>query len=301
MDDPRMPVLPGGRVRRPDIRGKYFCHHVSFETLTASAIDSRDQFVVGAEGIGFEILKTSVLAQNYGAKVLLELTPQGQKLSNVPMFLSLFGTGRLPQYWSPGIFLPIATTLVVAADDRQLIAGAQNVRIAFHGRKVYRQPVYPRREYRTYFPYSYVANFTADNGGVGALTANGVSILNIPTDGSADFEVRAISIVSDAAITLQVASESDNWFQETMRSELFGGSLVELPTDGGSGEYAFRLPAPRFVPGAEPISVYVTEAGGVANRVQIAFHGNKLYPKGGLAIPEVLVRLERGIEPRSLR
>lgn len=290
MDDPRYAVLPGGMVRRPDIRGKYYCHTASFETLASGAIDSRDSFMVSGEGIGFEILKLAALASNYGAKVNFELTPQGQKLSNVPFFLSHLGTGRLPMVLSPGLFLPRATTLVVSADDRQLVNAAQNVWLAFHGRKVYPEPIYPRREFRGYVPYRYLGNFTNDNGGAGPIAANGTLYLNIPTDGGADFEVRSLTIVSDAPITLQIATEGDNWFQEPVRSELFGGSLIEIAVNGGSGEYPFLLPAPRFVPGAEPITVYVADQGGVSNRVQIALNGNKLYPAGGMGIPAVLTR-----------
>lgn len=273
-----------GPIQRPALTSRYFAYLHAFDPLAASAVGSRDDFVVSAEA-DFEIMKIAVLANNYGAKIRLEATPQSESYTSVPIFLSALA-GRKPLILDPGLRLRRNSVVTAILDDRQTTAASQSIFIAYHGRKVGDHPYLPPRVYHFAKPYWYVANFTANDGGSGALAANGTGAASIRTDGDSDFEVRKILCVSDAEFACQVESQGgDLWFNEFMRSELLSGSLIETPPVNVpyfAGEYPFELPAPRVIQGANYITVHVEERGSAANRIQVIFYGVRLYPAGGV-------------------
>ena len=117
------------------------------------------------------------------------------------------------------------------------------------------------------------------------IPAGQVGVFTLRFDGDSDFDVRKITLVSDAPITFQVQSDDDNWFQRPIRSELLGGSQIEVPGGTGifSGELPFMLPHPRFVTKAAYLNVTVSNLDVVnSNRVQVAFWGTRLFPGGGV-------------------
>jgi hypothetical protein len=130
-----------------------------------------------------------------------------------------------------------------------------------------------------------VANFTANDGGPGAIAAGSTQIFTLRADGDSDFEVQKITVVSDGPCTVQIQSDNDNWFVAALRSELLGGSNIETTAGTFSGERPFILPAPRLITGAGYITSTVANLDAVnANRVQVTYWGVRLYPAGGLRL-----------------
>lgn len=287
------PIVIGNRITtgqpyRPVARqvqwGKYFAFQHAFTGATILASGARGSRVVlqMPGDFDFYVMKISCLADNYAVKVRHEITSVSEGFETVPVYLSNFGTGRLPLQINPAWILPRNSIFTLIADDRQLIAGTNNVRVVYHGAKVSPFPLVPARRYHRAKQYIYPANFTADDDGTGALTASSQQIFTRRIDGEADFEVQKITIVSDGACQFNVQSDSDNWFSTDLRSELFGGTTIETPPFGASGEYPFILPAPRIVSAGGYLATTVTDLSVATNRVQILYHGVRLYPAGGL-------------------
>lgn len=272
----------GSIVRKPQFE-KFFAYSHLYETLAASAVGTRRTFTVDPNVSHFAVKKTAALADNYAAKVQLLITPAQESFADTPFYVAHFGTGQYPLILNPPWRIGKNATVTCVADARQLVAAAQNVRIAYHGAKVYPTPVYPLRVYDSSKPATYVANYTDDDGGVGDLAANQVLPTSIRVDADSDFEVQKVTFVSDAGITVQIRSDGENWFDQDLRSELLGGSVIEnaAPPMLLSGWAPFILPAPRLITGGGYIITTVSEKGGVANRAQILFHGTRYYPAGG--------------------
>ena len=254
--------------------------------LGSGAIGTRVLIPIAGEA-DFAIVKTAALADNYGAKVQMLITPVNEQLQIAPCFLSSFGSGRLPKVYTPPWYVSRSAVITLIFDDRQLVAGAQNVFVALHGLKVFRTPFLPARSYAAQKQYAYIANFTADDGGVGALASNGTAWATVRTDGDSDFEVTKLSVLSDGPVKLQIQSDGDYWMNSALRGELLSGSNIEHPEGagvvGGSGEFPFVLPVPRIVTGGGYLSVFATDLSGAGNRCQVIFHGPRLYPAGGLS------------------
>ena len=270
---------PWRNVRRPAQREKYFAY-VHQIALGAGAIQQRVPVAMDSES-SFAFRKVSVLADNRGAKVQYVQTPLQEAFQSLPAYLSLYGSGRLPMVIAPPIIIPPAAQYTQIFDDRRLVqVGTNNISIVSHGAKMFAQPFTQTNVYDMAKPFiPYLANFTADDGGVGAIAANGIASFNIRIDQDSDFEVQKIAIVADGPLTIQIISDNDNWFLQPIRGEHLGQSNIELAVAGFfSGELPFILPSPRFVQGAGYITVQVADVSGAANRCMVGFYGPRLYP-----------------------
>jgi hypothetical protein len=278
---------PWRNVSRPEQKEKYFAYVHSL-ALGAAAVQQRVLVATDSES-DFAFRKVSVLADNRGAKIQFVQTPLQEAFQSLPVYLSLYGSGRLPFLINPPIMIPRAAQYTQIFDDRRLVqVGTNNVSVVSHGAKMYDVPFVPRRRYQLAKPFiPYVANFTADDiaagTGGGVIPANGAASYNIRIDNDSDFEVQKLTLVSDGPVLIQIISDNDNWFLQAIRGEHLGGTTIEVAAAPGtfSGELPFILPAPRFIPGAGYITVQVSDVSGAANRCMVGFTGVRLYPRGG--------------------
>jgi hypothetical protein len=281
---PRMPY-----DRAPQY-GKYFAYEHEFLPLGASAVNVIKGLVIDGN-TDFLLQDLAALFGNGACLATWNLSPLGENFNNVPAYLSLLlGSGQFCRPVNPPRVLRRNSTLTVTLTDDQLVPAEQNVIFAYHGTKVSRTPIIPARRYERSEPFDYVASFTAkdsDPSGtpVGPIAAGATVISSVRTDGGSDFEVQEIACVSDGPCTVQIANDQDNWFLTPLRSELFGGSPIELTTFPilFSGSRGYRLPGPRLITAAGYIQTTVSNKMAAAtNRVQMAYRGQRLYPAGGL-------------------
>jgi hypothetical protein len=197
----------------------------------------------------------------------------------------MYGDGRFPSQLQTPIVLPRNAIYTAKASNRNNLGVATTILIAHFGAKVYRNPYLGVRRYRQQKPYTYVANFTPFDGGKGQIAAGATDIFTLRLDGDSDFDVRKLTVSSDASVLIQIRTDDDNWFLRPIRSELLGGGFVDVPTVAGttSGELPFFLPVPRLITAAGYINVTVTNLDAV-NPIdcQIGFWGTRLYPGGGI-------------------
>lgn len=285
---------PPGRYQRRPQNTKFFTvvhQFIPGTTVGWPGLGIRDLFQVDGDA-DFHILKQAVLAFgtetgiiNLGDTVAFEVSPVSESFNFVETFLSNYGTGRLPSQLQTPIVLPRNAVWTAKASQRNNGNLTNTILIAHFGAKVYRNPYIGERVYRQQKPYTYMANFTAFDGGAGQIAAGSTAIFTLRTDGDSDFDVRKLTVVADAPVTLQVRSDDDNWFSRPIRSELLGGSLIEVFGAQGSisGELPFFLPVPRLVTAAGYLNVAVTNSD-VVNPIdcQIGFWGQRLYPAGGI-------------------
>jgi hypothetical protein len=291
---PLTPLLgtfqPGQPVRLPALHAKFYTYYVEFAPLAGGALGTRAAITVDGKTEGFAVYGVSILADNLGAKLFVQTSEAGEALLGLdPMYLSQLGGGQWPTEVRPPWLIRRTGQLIAIADDRQLVAAANTIRVAFHGAKLYRAMLVPPRRYQNSRYFLYPANFTpndsgpaSDPAGVGSLAANATRFYTVRVDPVSDFLVTGISIVSDAAVTLQTLSDDDQWYDTPLRSELLGGSLIENPVAPlASGYRVFRLPAPRFISGGGYIKSIVANQVAAVNRCEVQYHGIRLYPKGG--------------------
>ena len=270
--------------------GKYFAYLHSFNPLPAGSVRAQRAFSVDGS-YDFLIQKVSLLASNGGVLLQTQVSPAGELFEYAPIYGSNWGSGQHPELIGNGIpeSLSRNSIFTLIATDGQTVPADQNVILCYHGCKVARQQIVPARKYQVAKPFKYPATFdgfTTDNAGnpTGPIPAGQTRIFNVTVDQEGDFDVQAITVVSDGPITVMVTSDSDNWFLSPLRSELLGGSLLEaMPTQGlFSGEWPFKLPGPRLITAAGYITVTVANLDVQnATRAQVVFHGLRCYPAGG--------------------
>jgi len=277
-------MIGSGRVKRPAQRSKYYAYTHTWLPLAQNAVNVQSQFIVDAQTDHFAVQKIAVLADNYGAKIRVTASPNQEQFMFEQMFLTHFGSGLRQKIvdtpWPVRKNSVIVGWLSDFATQNPMVNG-NNVRIVYHGAKVYPYDLVPERIYDQHREMIYNLNFTAQDSGLGALAANESRIYSTRTDPIGDFEIRKVTICSDGPVTIQITTVQDDWFQTDLRSETLGGSLIEL-VDPRTGEYPFILPAPRFVGGGMSITARVTNQINAANRCEAMLHGVRLYPAGGL-------------------
>ena len=290
---------PFGRyVRRPQIT-KFFTYLHQFVPGTtvgwvAGALNIRDQFQVDGDA-DFHIMKQAVLALDangtlVGAdRLAFEVSPVSESFNFSEQFVASFGSGRLPNKMGRfPLILPRNAVFTCKASQGSIAVGevAPTILIAHFGAKVYRNPYLSAKTYLQQKPYTYVANFTAFDGGVGQIAAASTAIATVRTDGASDFDVLKVTVVADAAVTIQVRTDENNWFLRPIRSELLGGSpIIALggPTFTWSGELPFDMTVPKLITAAGYINVQVTNLDAVNPiNCQVGFWGQRLYPAGGV-------------------
>lgn len=278
---------PGRDIKRPAQYGKFFTYFTQALPLASGAQGFRGaNFTADGNYLAFAVQKIACLADNLGAKALIVVQPSGEQFSADPMFLSHYGGGQFPRIKHPAWLIRKNNIVTAVLDDRQLIPANNNIRIAYFGQKISEKMLVPPMRYNAAKQFTYPANFTANDSGQGALAPNAVRTYTIMVDADSDFEVQAITVVSDGPVTIQVQTDADNWFDTDIRSELLGGSGIEIivPPLDPSGWHPFILPAPRWLMGSAYIKTTVTNTvgGEVSNRCEVQFHGVRLYPSGGL-------------------
>lgn len=277
---------PQRDIRRAAQYGKFFTYSHSFVPFTsaASGTIARTTWTADGQTIAFRVLRFAVMADNLGDKVLFTLTPNGEQIMAEPMYLGQLGAGQFPFNIPQGLEVKRNNVVSAVITDTKLVAANNNVRIAWFGAKMYEQPLVAARRYNNLKPWWYPGNFTAQDSGRGALTANETRSYTVRTDADSDFEIQKITILADAAVSLQVQTDADDWFDTPLRSELLGGSQIELivPPIDPSGWHPFVLPMPRLIGPAGYIRTVVTNSVGVTNRCEVQYHGVRLYPAGGM-------------------
>jgi len=286
LDSPIPTMQPGRDIRRAAQFGKYFVYSHAFVPFTSVATGTQARQTLTAEGqtSAFQVMRLSLMADNLGDKLLLVLTPNGEQFMFESLYLSQLGSGQFPFNVPIGLTIKRNNILSALLTDTKLIAGNNNVRIAYHGAKMYPGPLVGARRYAHAKPWWYPANFTAQDSGTGPLTANQTRSYTVRTDGDSDFEIQKISIVADAPILLQVQTDADDWFDTPLRGELFGWSQVEaiVPPIDPSGWHPFVLPMPRLITPGGYIRTVVSNTVAANNRCEIQYHGVRLYPGGGM-------------------
>lgn len=282
----------GAFTREADY-SKFFTYLHRYEPLASGAVDVIDQFQIDGDA-DFWINKQARLnfdelnQEQLGVTVRFEVSPISETYNFVESYLSHYGTGQRPNQYPPNspIKLPRNAVFSAHAWDRNIPNVATTNFIAHHGGKVYQRPIVTARRYLQREPYLYIASFTPfGNPSDKTIPAGQIGVFTMRMDGNSDFDVRKLTILSDAPILLQIQTDDDNWFHRAIRSELLGGSLIQTPGVGAfaSGEYPFFLPHPRFITKAAYINVNVTNLDQVnPNRVQVGFWGQRLYPGGGI-------------------
>lgn len=121
----------------------YFVYGTDFTPLVAS-VSTPNQIAINADS-AFVILSATAVETDTGNTVFLANRPllvslsdsgSGRFLSNTPIHMdNWFGTAQEPKYWDvPKIIAPNATFTVTV---QNLEATNRNVRIAFHGIKIF--------------------------------------------------------------------------------------------------------------------------------------------------------------------
>lgn len=282
----------GGLFVREADYSKFFTFIHAFNPLALGARGVIDQFQIDGDA-DFHVNKQAVLAfdalgTRRGETVQFQVSPVSEGYMFVETYVANLGSGRFPNQFPPGspIVLPRNAIFSALASDRNNPQIQTTLFVAHFGGKVYERPIVTARRYRQRKPYLYTANFTSfGNPTDKTLPAGQAGVISLRTDGDSDFDVRKITVVSYAPITLQIQSDDDNWFQRPIRSEMLGGSLVEVPGANGSfsGELPFMLPHPRFVTKAGYVNFTATNQDQVnPNPAQIVLWGTRLFPGGGL-------------------
>lgn len=251
--------------------------------LASGAIRGADNVAIDGQA-DLLIYKQSAIYGDGQIKVDFQLS-QGTKLTELPMFISaLGGQGGPARILASPFLVPRGSTFTMFADDRQTVAAAQNIRVLHAGVKVFDSPFEPARVYHTVEAFDYVANFTANDSGIGALAANGTLAYPVEIASDHDFEIVKMAILADGDATVQIATTGKalEWFNRACHIALLGGTAFNASPP--SGAWPFILPSPVFVPKAGSIQVTAADLSGAANRLQVIFHGRRLKPSGGVPV-----------------
>lgn len=281
--------------------GKYFAYVHQFLPLPASSVRAQRSFSVDGS---YDFLIQKVAASFTNGAVLLQtqVSPMGEVFEQAPIYGAGWGSGQHPEIVGGGRLRPPHefgvpevlsrnSVFTLFATDGQIAPADQNVLLCYHGTKVSRAPLIPARKYAVAKPFKYPATFdalTSDNNGnpTGPIPAGQTRIFTIVVDQEGDFDVSSLTVVADTSVTVSIVSDSDNWFLSPLPLDLLGGSLIETTSVPGqffSGQYPFVLPGPRLITSAGYIQVTVSNLDLVnATRCQVVFHGQRLYPSGGL-------------------
>lgn len=209
-----------------------------------------------------------------------------QGASDLPgRFVSTLGVGQFPMPLPRGgQLIRGGSNFVAIAGDFQVVPAAASLRFLHYGYTEYARPVWDRTFYADCYPFSYMADFTAQ-GPLGApVGANRTVSLPVPIDNDGDFEIRKVVIVSDGDFKLQVKNVDTRieWFNKPVFAQLLAGTDILAPIPAGA--WPFRLPdeCPDYVKARGSLYVTVQDVSGFNNRIQVIFDGSKLRPAGGL-------------------
>ena len=237
----------------------------------------------------FSLMMQTATTIDRRVRIFQTETSTGRSLQDVPAALSAcFGDGRRP------FRLPTAKTLKQGSSLATLIqdesALLNQVRLAFHGAKVFAQPPFALGSYTAREPFTYTAPFVPvalDPTGIGAIPAGGTGIYNVRIQNDADFEIEKLAITHDIAIPVG----SDTVATIELRDESYGrrfsdrpipveslGASRELDPLGTPGHWPYVLPVTKLLRAGSLLSCTVRNLD-LANALamRIAFFGAKLY------------------------
>jgi hypothetical protein len=269
---------PGSTYERRPRRREFFGLIHEFNPLAASAVGIPSDVNIDGQA-DVEIHARAAIYTDEQAKVRFERVP-GRLDGSAAYFLGALGNGSFPGWLSQPMHLDRGTVFRCIADDRQLVPAANVIRILHIAQKVYDTPFEPGKTYLGAEPFLLIADFTAQ--GIGAVPASASIQFPNTIDSSYDFDIYEVSLISDAAFTLEVETSGKalRWFNKPCHSALLGGSgfNAALP----SGARPFKLPSPVFVAAAGAIITTVNNLVAATNRVQVIYKGVKLTPPRGL-------------------
>ncbi len=262
--------------------------------LAAAAIGTQDAVQIDGQA-NFLLHATAAVYDDGQAKVNFVIQPD-RNLFQVPVYIAALGIGAFPRLMAVPQIVPRAQTFTMSADDRRLVqVGVNNIRVLHIGQKVYNDPFEEAKAYRTVLPYDFVANFTANDGGAGALGANATNVFPVNVFSDSDFDIYQISIFVDGNATIQIETTGKalNWFNRACHVSLLGASVPNAAIP--SGARPFKLPGPVRVPAAGSIVTTVADISAAVNRVLVIYHGLRMKPPGGLPVdPRSLVNMNVG-------
>src|SRR6266446_166016 len=243
----------------PPVRHEFFgiVHQLLAPDLAASAIHKVDSIQVDGQS-DFLIYAQSALWTDGQAKVLFQI--QSDKLTiDTPMFIANIGPGWAPFILAAPFRIPRSSAFNMIADDRQLVAAQNTIRVLHAGLKEFDRPFEPARAYQSVLPFTYVANFTADDGGAGTIAANGTKQWASVVSGEYDFDIYKITASADGDCTLQVETSGKalTWFNRPCHLSLIGGAGFNAAIPPGA--FPFRLPRPVHVPASGAIVTVCTD------------------------------------------
>lgn len=140
------PIAPWLQILPRELWGKqkdYFVGHIDFTPLAANSTQSQG-FGVSADADFVILYGTRIVTAvdnvtfiaNVPELVTLTDTGSGRNLMSSPIHMDeLFGTAQLPAYWAFPKLIRAGSTLT--ATIQSLEATARNVRLSFHGFKVF--------------------------------------------------------------------------------------------------------------------------------------------------------------------
>lgn len=289
----------------PPVRHEFFGILHQFVPLASGAVASVDS--VQIDGQADFLIYTQAAMFSVTGEAKLNFQIQSDKLlMDVPAFGTALGAGWNPLILASPFRIPRSSAFNAIAWDRAAAPGAQNVRILHAGLKEFDRPFEPARAYHTIQPFTYWANLTADDGGGGTVGALATKQFANVVSGEYDFDIYKMIAVADGDATLQVETSGKalTWFNRACPLTLLGFNLPTAALNSnanvalvGVQPTPFRLPRPVHVPAAGAIITVVTDLSNATNRVQIGYHGLRLYPAGGIPIDEgTAARLmQRGI------
>jgi hypothetical protein len=140
------PIAPWLQILPRDLWGKQkdmFIGHLDFTPLAASGTSTlgfnvpadADFVILYGTRIVTDVLNTTFVA-NVPELVTLQDTGAGRALSSSAVHMDeIFGTAQLPAYWAFPKFMRSGSTLSVTLQNLEAVA--RNVRLSFHGFKVF--------------------------------------------------------------------------------------------------------------------------------------------------------------------
>jgi hypothetical protein len=265
----------------------------------------RDFFIYSAEVLAAAGLSTTVARTNIDADADFECYAQSStqisRLARVTQTESSSGRqmqdgpNPLTGAFSDGRHLfsfPVAkvfkrgSTLISNIVDE---SGAGNqVRLAYHGAKVFPRWPFPRPEYVARELFSYTVPFVAvatDPFGVGTIAVGGVGIYTVRIQEDADFEIRkwtithdqAIPAASDSVALMMLSDESANvqLMDRPIPVESLGGAIF---SDADfSANYPYTLRVPKLIRAGNVLTVTVRNLCAAPLALRMVLWGAKCY------------------------
>lgn len=202
----------------------------------------------------FEIYAQTATAIDRRARVTQVETSSGRQMQDGPNPLTgAFGDGRHPFQFPVAKVLKRGSTFISNIIDE---SGAGNqIRLAYHGAKVFPRWPFPRPEYVARELFNYVVPFVAvatDPFGVGTIAVGGVGIYTVRVQQDADFELRrwtithdqAIPAASDSVATMMLSDESAQvqLMDRPIPVESLGGTIFSDVDPSANDPYVLRVP-----------------------------------------------------------